>query len=546
MSRALANAIGRAPRRSAPLAPRQHVSHTLIRSNAANELFFAVVGHVGSGTSEVATLLRNLLEATDLPGGPYDVSILKARDEILAWANARTHEPPTGPADTLAFTTRLQDLGDTMRHECSDHAAVARAFVQRIRLTRADKQHTPLSAEAVEPDGARRAYILDSLRHPAEVHILRQIYQSAFALVGVVCDEEKRQHRLVSKYRDAGTMSAQEFMARDAHAAIPHGQRVSDVVHLADYFIDNTADRYLDAMQPNPHWDVTEQLSRLIKLVTHSAIVRPTVDETAMYAAHGAGLRSACLSRQVGAALVDRRGRIVATGSNEVPNAGGGVYGDSNTTATRAFNDHRCAYRPLRTGLRPYCSNTVEQTLIIDELIERIPELSMAGDRMRIARLLRDSRIGELLEFSRAVHAEMDALLSAARSGVSPVGARLYVTTFPCHYCARHVVAAGVDQAQYIEPYPKSRALSLHSDSITMERNGWVAPSEGGDHVLFAPFTGVAPRLYPRAFAQDRELKDASTGALVIGEPSSGSPWYLSKRSYAQLEAALATRDAPL
>jgi deoxycytidylate deaminase len=50
--------------------------------------------------------------------------------------------------------------------------------------------------------------------------------------------------------------------------------------------------------------------------------------ETAMSHADGAARRSACLSRQVGAALVDARGGLVSTGANEVPRAGGGVYGE--------------------------------------------------------------------------------------------------------------------------------------------------------------------------------------------------------------------------
>ncbi len=133
----------------------------------------------------------------------------------------------------------------------------------------------------------------------------------------------------------------------------------------------------------------------------------------------------------------------------------------------------------------------------------------------------------------------MDALLSAARCGAPLVGTRLYVTTFPCHYCARHLVSAGVDQVQFIEPYPKSRALGLHADSITIDRTNWRRPSEGGDHVLFRPFTGVAPRLYGRAFLKDRDLKDRRTGEMLIGQPRSGSAWHLSKESFAQLEAEL-------
>src|SRR5262249_34114148 len=147
--------------------------------------------------------------------------------------------------------------------------------------------------------GQRRAYILDSIRHPAEVELLRNVYQSAFVLIGIVCDEEVRLRRIQQKYSDAGERNARLFMERDAKAPTKYGQRVSDAFHLADIFLDNTIDRLTPDGEENTHWMIPEQLRRLVKIITHSVLVRPTLAETAMYAAHGAQMRSACLSRQV-------------------------------------------------------------------------------------------------------------------------------------------------------------------------------------------------------------------------------------------------------
>ena len=85
-----------------------------------------------------------------------------------------------------------------------------------------------------------------------------------------------------------------------------------------------------------------------------------------------------------------------------------------------------------------------------------------------------------------------------------------------------HVVAAGVDELQYIEPYPKSQALKLHDDSIGVDATNWQRPSAKGKQVLFRPFRGVAPRMYSRAFVKDRDLKDDGTGVMSIGEPEWG------------------------
>lgn len=137
----------------------------------------------------------------------------------------------------------------------------------------------------------------------------------------------------------------------------------------------------------------------------------------------------------------------------------------------------------------------------------------------------------------------MDALLSAARKGVSTVGSRLFVTTFPCHYCARHIVSAGVDEVQFIEPYPKSLAIDLHDDSIVVEAADWKPPSESGTHVRFRPFSGVSPRLYRRVFIKNRELKNKYTGEMEIGQPEWTSPWHLGISGYLERESNIAKDD---
>jgi deoxycytidylate deaminase len=73
------------------------------------------------------------------------------------------------------------------------------------------------------------------------------------------------------------------------------------------------------------------------------------------------------------------------------------------------------------------------------------------------------------------------------------IGGTLYCTTYPCHACARHIVAAGLSSVRYIEPYRKSLALKLHSDSLT--------ETEGEDSkVRILPYDGVAPARYLELF----------------------------------------------
>lgn len=137
-------------------------------------------------------------------------------------------------------------------------------------------------------------------------------------------------------------------------------------------------------------------------------------------------------------------------------------------------------------------------------------------DEERLRKLLRKSRVGDLTEFGRPVHAEMEALLACARSGVSPRGGTLYSTTFPCHSCAKHIVASGIERVVYVEPYPKSQALTLHPDSIALD------DPEAKERVKFVPFEGVGARRYIDLFSMR-----LSTGLPIKRKQPDGTtaPW---------------------
>lgn len=486
-----------------------------------------LLGRQAQGTSQIATALSE--QAAEL-GNAVEVNIIKASAVIQEWAD---HKGLGISTDNLLLRAELlQDAGDRMRSE--DVTKVALGLVKKIRKLRdtSEENRQRTSQPGKQPF---RVYILDSLKHPAEVELLRRVYREAFCLVGVVCETEKRRQRLTdAKGKKSTTEDVERFIERDEDAGVKHGQKVAEAFHLADFFADNTADR-LENGKENQNWDVNEQLGRLLNILTHATLCRPTPAETGMFHAYSAQLRSACLSRQVGAALMDSQGNLLSTGTNEVPRAGGGVYGGAfSDSEYDDSGDYRCA------KYKKFCRNTRTAHEIVKELIEAIPQLNGA-DPSKLYSQVKKTSVGGLLEFSRAVHAEMDALLSAARQGASPVGGRLFTTTFPCHYCARHIVSAGVDEVQYIEPYPKSRALELHGDAITDKSKDWVPPSSDTNNpkkstVLFRPFTGVAPRMYQRAFFKDRKLKDGE-GTMSVQEPE----WIsgLLKESYQDIEKVL-------
>jgi hypothetical protein len=90
----------------------------------------------------------------------------------------------------------------------------------------------------------------------------------------------------------------------------------------------------------------------------------------------------------------------------------------------------------------------------------------------------------------------MDAIIAAGRTGVSFRESSLYTTTFPCHTCTRHIIAAGIKRVVYIEPYPKSLAPELHDDAIRLVGDDTTKGAEHDVRIPFEPFVGIGPRRF--------------------------------------------------
>ncbi len=95
----------------------------------------------------------------------------------------------------------------------------------------------------------------------------------------------------------------------------------------------------------------------------------------------------------------------------------------------------------------------------------------------------------------------MEALIACARTGTNPRNGNLYTTLFPCHTCAKHIIAAGIKRVVYIEPYPKSLALELLGDFIALEEKPSDQAKPSGERVRFEPFVGIGPRRFIDLFS---------------------------------------------
>ncbi len=116
--------------------------------------------------------------------------------------------------------------------------------------------------------------------------------------------------------------------------------------------------------------------------------------------------RSTCLRRQVGAVIVQDK-RILATGYNGAPSG---------------------------------CRHCEEVGCLREQL--KIPS-------------------GERHELCRASHAEQNAIVQAAKHGVSIDGATIYVTAQPCVICSKLIINAGISRIVYSGSYPDKLSMEL-------------------------------------------------------------------------------------
>jgi cytidine deaminase len=344
----------------------------------------------------------------------------------------------------------------------------------------------------------RTAYLIHSLKHPEEVAELRSIYPRGFYVIGVNAAPDRRLSYLV-KEKNMSRSEAQKVMARDMNEELPHGQCIVDTFHLADFFV------RLEANNDR----LSNSIARIIDIMFGDFHRTPNFGEYAMFLAFAASLRSGDLSRQVGA-VVARGGEILGTGANDCPKPGGGLYWPVFDERTQSIEDAPNG----RDAVRGYDSNKQQQQLLTKEIAAECAELGY--DERKITKILNESRIADLTEFGRMVHAEMEALLSCARNRTDPRGATLYCTTFPCHNCAKHIIAAGIERVVFVEPYLKSKAIELHNEALQITYDAPENPVET-KHVLLEPFVGVGPRRFFDFFSME-----LGSGSRLVRKDSNG------------------------
>ena len=395
---------------------------------------------------------------------------------------------------------RIETRMDAARDACEDAKRKDLMAIAAVNAISKERDfENPDKRENPKPRG-RVAHLLTSLKRPDEVSTLRKIYGPGFYLIGIFATEEERLEYLIAC--NTPKDKALKLIERDQNEEHPYGQKTKKTFHLSDVFVRTS--KYKD------------ELNRFLQLIFCNPYVTPTQDERGMFFAYAASMRSAQLGRQVGACLVAKGGEeLLSVGCNDVPKVGGGLYWPGQNDR----RDHRLKYD----------TNDAEIVKMTESVLEKIKQNSPSAPDLRP--FLKEAL--DITEFGRAVHAEMDALLSCARIGASLKDATLYTTTFPCHNCTRHIIAAGIKSVYYIEPYVKSRASTLHADEIRIEESSTTTKiskqsTEYADKVDFNSFVGIGPRrfvdLFSMSLGDGYELERKLDGKIIPWEEKTAIP----------------------
>lgn len=456
-----------------------------------SEIFIGFVGAIGINLDSIYTIIDQRLKAFK-----YETQHIKVSKDVIG--------------DIFDDQPEFEDEFERINYYMNKGNDLREHFNGSLALGMATKISSKRGPEN-QPKN-RTAYILNSLKHPEEVQVLRKIYSHGFFLISVFSEEDRRVKYLTDT-KHISKEKAQLLIQRDADESIKHGQHTTDTFHLSDFFINVDGDS--DKLE-NDIW-------RIIDLIFGNPYITPTFDEYAMYMAFSASLRSADLSRQVGA-VVTKYQNILSTGANDIPKAGGGLYWPYFNEENKRVED----YPEGRDYTLKIDSNVKEKKMIISGILKSLPDSltsKLASEDIKtLENHLSKSKIKDITEYGRVVHAEMEALLACARNSISTYKTILFCTTFPCHNCAKHIIASGVEKVVYIEPYPKSKAIDFHPDSLTLKPQ-----TSDKNKVVFEAFVGVGPRSFFNLFSTNLgsgyaiTRKDSQTGSIINWKQQSAS-----------------------
>jgi dCMP deaminase len=230
-------------------------------------MIIGLTGRNGSGKTEVSNYLRTR-------GFEYHSLSDEIRDEIRRCGREITREV-------------LIAVGNDLRYRFGP-GILAQRILQRL--------------------GRDRNYVIDSIRNPSEVEVLKQ--REDFTLVSVEADAVIRFERSRKRGREAAAPTLPQFLqeeGRELDSADPASQQLLATGRLADVTLSNNGTLI----------DLHRQLDTLLPRLMRN-FQRPGWDPYFMSIAQVVATRSNCIKRKVAAIIVKDK-RVISTGYNGTP-----------------------------------------------------------------------------------------------------------------------------------------------------------------------------------------------------------------------------------
>ncbi len=454
-----------------------------IEKTFTEEIVLAICAPIGSLKDKVISTLEDKIKLYN-----YDIQIISLSQFIIDHFKKK-HEPIKGKTEAFSKLKHKIEGGNSLREEFKNRSLLAELAIKEINLDRNQaftrEGELPLATEIAS---RRKCYIIDSLKNKEELLLFRSIYKDLFYSFSVFSPKNERFNKLQSIGLSIDEIK--ELMLIDDYEDNKFGQDVRNTFVEADFFI-RVSDKNVDQL--------SAKIERYLHIIFESNVVTPYHDEYAMYVAKSAAGNSACLSRQVGASIMSKDGIILSKGWNDVPKFQGNLYSEQDGVKDkRCFHDGFCSNDKMKDDLTSKIIDLIKEDSTFKEMWGANFDKTIG----ELNQLIRNSRVKDLIEFSRSVHAEMHAIITGSQvCGEKIRGSKLFTTTYPCHNCARHIIVSGITEVYYIEPYAKSLGIDLHSDAITEDE---IEPNK----VRLLLYDGVAPRRYLEFFSKSRDRKD--------------------------------------
>lgn len=296
----------------------------------------------------------------------------------------------------------VYSCSDEIREECKkENIEISRDNLQKTGNLLREKYGPNILAkrlsDRIKLNGLENNYVIESIRTEGEINELKKLPN--FSLVFIDANEKIRYQRAKERLKEKEHIdSFEDFILsekKEMNNTDPNSQNLLRCKELSEYILNNNGSIE----------DLKKQIEDLLSKIQIDKRKKPSWDEYFLKIADDVSLRGNCLCVRFGA---------VITKDNVIKSTG---YVGAPRGTKDCFERRYCLRRKLN-----------------------IPS-------------------GQQYELCSSVHAEQNAIINAARDGVSILGGTLYlygkrnyqglekvIDSFPCYICKKIIINAGIEK----------------------------------------------------------------------------------------------------